>query len=108
MNKLAVAGLRKVENQRSSSGPRNTVRRRVSEATASGVTPVGDGVSSRARVPPVLGADRARAQVRHVPLAVRGAHEAAVTGLHWPTRTIIPAYRRTIEGRLRALAAHFV
>ena len=111
----AVAGLRKVENQRSSSGPRNTVRRTVSEATASGVTPVGDGVSSRARVPPVLrrsqpssdqrtcctcglpaegapvvGADRARAEVGDVPLAVRGAHQRAVTGLLQPGVRVEP------------------
>src|SRR5271166_3987346 len=43
-----------------------------------------------------------------VPEAVRGASQAAVTGLHRPARTIIPTYRGAIKGRLRALAAHLV
>ena len=72
----------------------------------SAATPTGDGVSSPATVPPVRQAqppvvgpahllqcglaaergpvvrsDRACAQVGHVPLALRGAHQGAVTGL---------------------------
>ena len=50
----ALAGRRRVENQRSRSGPWNSVRRTTSAGVALGAEPAGEGVSSPATVPPVL------------------------------------------------------